>query len=182
MFSLPIDDDIQLALVHPSFAASYLQIVRAEREYLGRWLGWAINANDESFFASFITMSLHHYADGKSLTCAMFYKDALVGNVSFNSIDHELKKVEVGYWLSEAYQGHGIVTRSVSALIEYAFSGLGMEKVQICAAEENKASRGVCERLNMTLEGIITREEKVGDRTLDIATYGLSRTDWLAAR
>lgn len=178
MFTLRIEEGLQLALVSPRFAPRYLEIVRREREYLSQWLAWPPHAEDEEFFLSFIKRSLHDYADGKSLVCAMIYQDTVVGNISFNSINHELGKVEIGYWLSSDYQGKGIVSKSVAKLMEMAFIELGMSKVQISAAVENQASRNVCERLGFTLEGIITRAENLNGRIVDHAVYGLSRTAW----
>ena len=177
MFTLNIGPDLQLAIVQPSFARRYLDIVTAERAYLSKWLPWATHANSEAFFLDFVRKSLLGYAEGKSMTCALVYQQTVVGNVSFNSIDQELKKVEVGYWLSEKYQGMGIVTKAVSFLIEHAFSELDMDKVEICAAADNTASRRVCERLNMTLEGIISNYENVNGEIIDHAVYGIHRTD-----
>ena len=177
MFTLNIGPDLQLAIVQPSFARRYLDIVTAERAYLSKWLPWAKHANNEAFFLEFIRKSLQGYAEGKSMTCAIVYQHTVVGNVSFNSIDQELKKVVVGYWLSEKYQGMGIVTKAVSFLIEYAFSELSMDKVEICAAVDNTASRRVCERLNMVLEGIISNSENVNSEIIDHAIYGIHRTD-----
>ncbi|KQB05453.1 GNAT family N-acetyltransferase [Vibrio anguillarum] len=178
MFTLDVDTDLKLALVSHKFAPHYLEIVSREREYLSQWLAWPPHANNEEFFLSFINRSLHDYADGKSLVCSMIYKDKLVGNISFNSINHELKKVEMGYWLSAEYQGKGIVSRSVLKLIDFAFTDLNMEKVQISAARENQPSRNVCERLGFLLEGIITRSENLNGRVVDHAVYGLSRPSW----
>ncbi|MFC5077347.1 Putative ribosomal N-acetyltransferase YdaF [Vibrio thalassae] len=177
MFTLKVDDDIELALVQPSFAKQYMQIVSEQRDYLAQWLAWPHHADSDAFFQQFITQSLHDYADGKSLVCAMIYHGDLVGNISFNTIDLLLNKVEVGYWLSSKVQGNGIVTRSVAMLIDYAFNELGMEKVQLCAATENTSSRKVAERLGFSLEGIITRSENLNGRVVDHAVYGLLRAD-----
>ncbi|GAL17148.1 ribosomal-protein-L7p-serine acetyltransferase [Vibrio maritimus] len=182
MFTLKVDRDLSLALVQPSFAARYLEIVTHERDYLSQWLAWPPHAEDEAFFLSFIRQSLHDYADGKSMTCAMIYQDEIVGNISFNVIDSSLKRVEIGYWLSQSMQGRGIVTRAVSQLIEFAFLELKMEKVQISAASENKPSRAVCERLGFTLEGIITCAENINGRVVDHAIYGLSHQAWSEGR
>lgn len=92
MFTLDVDTGLKLALVSPKFAPHYLEIVNREREYLSQWLAWPPHANSEEFFLSFINRSLHDYADGKSLVCGMIYKDKVVGNISFNSINHQLKK------------------------------------------------------------------------------------------
>ena len=177
MFTLNIAPDLQLAIVQPSFARHYLDIVTAERAYLSKWLPWATDANNEAFFLEFIRKSLQGYAEGKSMTCALVYQHTVVGNVSFNSIDQELKKVVVGYWLSEKYQGLGIMTKAVSFLIEYAFSELSMDKVEICVAADNGPSRRLCERLNMTLEGIISNYENLNSDIIGHAIYGLHCTD-----
>jgi ribosomal-protein-serine acetyltransferase len=50
-----------------------------------------------------------------------------------------------------------------------------MQKVQILIATGNLKSRAVCERLGIKLEGIVTNEEKVVDRILDHAIYGIHR-------
>ncbi|MGB0987571.1 MAG: GNAT family N-acetyltransferase, partial [Pseudoalteromonas spongiae] len=111
MFTLAVDNTLKLALVDAKFATAYFDIVTKQRDYLSRWLIWPSHADSIAFFSKFITRSLIDYANGKSLVCAMIYQGELVGNVSFNSIDHTLKKVEIGYWLSCVFQGKGIVTR-----------------------------------------------------------------------
>jgi ribosomal-protein-serine acetyltransferase len=45
--------------------------------------------------------------------------------------------------------------------------------VQLAAAVGNKPSRQIAKRLGMELEGVIRRQEKVGDQVLDHAVYGI---------
>ncbi|SJL83991.1 GNAT family N-acetyltransferase [Vibrio palustris] len=177
MFTKTVDDEIQLALIQPSFARDIFAIVEQEREYLGKWLVFPHRATDEAFFKTFARQSLHDYADDKSLTCSIFYQKTLVGNISFNHIDHETGVGEVGYWLRESMQGKGIITRSVQALIQYGFDELNLQKIVISAAVNNTKSRSVCERLGMNLEGVITRSENLNGAILDHAIYGLLKTD-----
>jgi ribosomal-protein-serine acetyltransferase len=179
MFKLDIDDTLSLALVQLSFAAEYLAIISRDRDYLAEWLVWPEHGRNQEFFARFIEQSLHDYALGKSMTCGIVFQGELVGNISFNTINHSLKKVEIGYWLARPQQGKGIVTKAVAKMIEIAFTQLDMEKVQISAAEQNSSSRRVCERLGFTLEGIITRAENLNGRVVDHAIYGLSRERWI---
>lgn len=116
------------------------------------------------------------------MTCAIFYQDNLVGNIGLHEINHDLQRACIGYWLSEEVQGKGIVTLSCQKMLEYAFGTLSMELVQLRAAKENTASRAVAERLGMSLEGIISRNEKVQDRVLDHAVYALRKSDWQEKR
>jgi ribosomal-protein-serine acetyltransferase len=178
MFKLDIDDTLSLALVQPSFAAEYLAIVSRDRAYLAEWLAWPEHGKNQEFFARFIEQSLHDYALGKSMTCGIIFQGQLVGNISFNTINHSLKKVEIGYWLAQPQQGKGIVTKAVAKMIEIAFTQLDMEKVQISAAEKNSPSCRVCARLGFTLEGVITRAENLNGRVVDHAIYGLARELW----
>ncbi|CAM3744616.1 Putative ribosomal N-acetyltransferase YdaF [Vibrio aerogenes CECT 7868] len=178
MFTLKVTDELELALIEPAFAKDYLDIATSQRDYLSQWLAWPQFAQDRAFFLEFIQKSLIDYANGKSLTCAILFEGQVVGNISFNSINHDLKKVEIGYWLSQKHQGKGIVSRAVAKLTDIAFTEMGMTKVQISAAIGNQPSRNVCERLGFKLEGILTQEEQIGDRLLDHAIYGLQIADW----
>ena len=179
VFKLKIDKQLELVLVEPSFSRSYYNIVIEERDYLGKWLVWPMYADSEEFFSSFVNKSLDDYEKGKSLTCAIIYCDELVGNIGFNTISQELKKVEVGYWLSSKYQGKGIVTKSLSELITYAFGPLNMDRVQVSVATENVPSRKVCERLGFTFEGAISNSENLNGRIVDHAIYSLSKEQWV---
>lgn len=176
MFKWKLDDEINLCLVHQRFAPRYVQLAAENKAYLSQWLAWPAVCSTEEDFRQFVAGSLHKYADGVAMNCAIEYRGEIIGNVGFNSINPTLQVAEIGYWMAESCQGKGIMTRCCRHLIDYAFSELAMEKVQISAAEDNTPSRAVCERLGMTLEGIITRKEKVGDRILNHAVYGFYRS------
>ncbi|MEZ9514107.1 GNAT family N-acetyltransferase [Vibrio splendidus] len=176
MFKTVIDNELSIALVEESFATHYAEISQNQNEYLSQWLAWPPHCKTEQDFRIFIQRSLHDYAEGQSMTCAIVYQNSIVGNCSFNTIDHSKQKVTIGYWLSNPYQGKGIVTRVVEKLIDIAFNELDMEKVEISAATGNQSSRKVCERLHFTLEGIITRNENLNGRIIDHAIYGLHRS------
>ena len=93
----------------------------------------------------------------------------------FNKVDLKLSRVEIGYWIGKDFQKHGVVTRVCQHLVEYAFNQINIEKIQISVAAGNMPSRAVGERLGMKLEGIISNEERVGDKALDHAVYALHR-------
>lgn len=96
MFTRTIDNELSLVLVQPSFARAYWRIVSQQKDYLGEWLPWVTKMDGEAPFVEFAKTMLHKYADGENLTCAIFYHEELVGNISFNTINHGLKKVEIG--------------------------------------------------------------------------------------
>ncbi|UJF20035.1 GNAT family N-acetyltransferase [Vibrio sp. SS-MA-C1-2] len=175
MFQTSVDDQIVLSLIDHQCAKPLSQLVIENYDHLVEWLAWPPFCQTEESYQTFISESLYQYADGKSLTCAIRYDGEIVGMISFNLIDHQLKKVEIGYWLAEKDQGKGIISRCCQFLIDYAFTVLDMEKVEISVAENNQASRAVCERLGFTLEGILTNHTCVNGIILNHAIYGLYR-------
>lgn len=178
MFTKKIDDELQLALVKPSFAKDYYRIVSQQKDYLGEWLPWVAKMDGEKPFVEFAKAMLHKYADGENLTCAIFYHNELVGNISFNTINHDLKKVGIGYWLSQNYQGKGIMTRAVKAMLAIAKDELNIELAVIKASEGNLPSRAVAERLGFSFDGIIKNAELVNGKILNHTIYTLDLTQF----
>lgn len=79
--------------------------------------------------------------------------------------DHS-PQAEVGYWLLPAYWGRGIALEALLLLKEYAFSELGLHRLQATCYAKNARSRRVLEKGGFRLEG--TRK---GARVKDGAWY-----------
>ena len=175
MFTMKVDEDIELGLVDRTFAKHYIKATRENYEHLMKWMGWPLYCRTEQEFYNFINGYLHEYAAGRSVNCGIFYKDEMVGGIGFHFIDYTLGKLQIGYWLIKSAQGNGIVTRACKRMIEYAFNDLNMRKVEIRVAPENNRSCAVCERLGMRLEGVITCSENLNGKVVDHMVYGLAR-------
>jgi ribosomal-protein-serine acetyltransferase len=61
----------------------------------------------------------------------------------------------------------------VRVLVDHAFGELELHRVEIQAAEGNRRSRAIPERLGFRQEGILREAECVGGRYLDVVVYGL---------
>ncbi len=177
MFRLEVDTEINLIFLQESLAEDLFGLIDSDREYLNKWLPWPSHTKTIEDSKSFIKNSIIKFAEGKSMICAIEYVGKIVGVVGYNSIVKEVKKVEIGYWISSQYQGKGIITRSCSRLIRYAFDELEFEKVQISVATENVASRKVCERLGLKLEGVIKNSENLHGNIVDHAIYGICASE-----
>nr|MEE4268394.1 GNAT family protein [Candidatus Krumholzibacteria bacterium] len=173
-FTQRIDDELSLSLVQPSLAEEIYALVDRNREYLMPWMPWVKSTESAEQIHSWIKDSLNSFAEGKSMACAICLDNTIVGIIGYNEIDQSLGKAKIGYWVSSEHQSRGIVTRACQHLIDHAFGELKLQKIEIAAAKENERSRAICERLGMTLEGIITNSERVEDNIYDHAVYGLS--------
>ena len=170
MFCYHVDSDISLVLVNSKFAKEVATLVNNQRDYLGEWLPW-VDGCDEVSYQAFYNFALHRYADNKALHTHIMYQDTLVGSVSLNTINATLKKVEIGYWLSYDYQGRGIMTKAVHAIMKIAKDVYDAQVAIIKAAEHNLPSRRVAERLGFTYDGVIANNELVNGQILNHVIY-----------
>ena len=60
--------------------------------------------------------------------------------------------LEIGYFVEEKSQGNGYVTEAVKKMIEFLFTGLGANKLEIHAKATNTRSTGVAKRCGFTKE------------------------------
>jgi ribosomal-protein-serine acetyltransferase len=84
----------------------------------------------------------------------------------------------IGYWLGESYQGKGLMTGACRALVDYLFSELRLQRIEIRCATSNARSCAVPQRLGFTKEGVLRQAQAFDDHYLDLEVYGLLAEDW----
>lgn len=82
---------------------------------------------------------------------------ALVGKGGFHTINWDIPKFEIGYWVRTSMTGRGFCTEAVNALVSFANQYLGATRLEICSDPRNGKSRRVAERCGFNLEGILRR-------------------------
>lgn len=75
---------------------------------------------------------------------------------AFGSDGWAADRLEVGWTVATAKQGHGYATEIGRAGLEFAFQELGASEVIAFTEPHNRASRAVMERLGMTMAGDVT--------------------------
>ena len=82
---------------------------------------------------------------------------ALIGKGGLHTINWEVPKFEMGYWVRTSMANRGYCTEAVNALICFAKQHLGAKRLEICSDPRNLKSRRVAERCGFTLEGILRK-------------------------
>jgi ribosomal-protein-serine acetyltransferase len=173
-----ISPTLYLRLLQPEDAAELFAVVDENRDYLRQWLPW-LDANIAPADSLAFIKSIHLQLDaGKGFACGMFWHSKLVGMCGYHEIDAQNQSVVIGYWLAQAWQGNGIVSRCTSFFISYAFNELCLRKVLIPVAEQNNRSRAVCERLGLMKEGTTERAEWLYDRWVNHVCYSITADQW----
>ncbi len=95
------------------------------------------------------------YALGDFYDWAVIERESrrMIGTCGFTRIDTVNNMAEIGYVLNPDFWGRGYATEMVQKIIEFAFSELGVHRIEARFMEGNRASLRVMEKLGMTFEG-----------------------------
>src|SRR5699024_6671451 len=98
----------------------------------------------ETDYEPIIEMWLKQFSSHDGFQAGILYNDKLVGMVGFHGIDWANSKTSIGYWLSNKYQGNGIMTEAVKSLINIAFTEYKLNRVEIQCGVKNEIGRASC--------------------------------------
>lgn len=172
MFSSRIDDDLELRSLEEAHAEGLFALIEQNREYLREWLPWVDDNASVEDSKKFIESSLGQSASG------IWYNGNLVGVIGYGTIDRLNRKASIGYWLGASFQGHGLMIKACRAMIEHSFGELGMNRVEIHCAAENKKSRAIPEKLGFVQEGTIQQGQLLYEHFVDLVVYGMLASEW----
>ena len=181
MLNFKLDEEISLRIATESSAKDLYKLAEGSREYLREWLGWVDYVKSEEDIVRFLRETIKTSATehrGYPIAFTISYNGETAGILDFHTIRKGSKIAEIGYWLGEDFQKRGIMIRAVKALINYGFTELGLNKVEIKVASENEKSRAIPERLGFVEEGILRQAEWLYDHYVDHVVYGLLKKEW----
>ncbi len=168
-------DDVVLSPLSEKDIPDIFNTLNNERDYMRVWLPFVDSTHEIDDTRNFVISNLGTV--DKHFTIS--YQGKIVGLVGFKDTDSANKKTEIGYWLSQHAQGKGIMVHSVLKLIEYAFSEMGMNRIQIKVAVENHRSKQIPEKLGFLLEGVERDGELLVDNVYtDINVYSLLKKEF----
>ena len=143
-FYLRVDDEIYLRAPRPDDALTLYSLINTQRDYLGKWLVWVPRHTKMEHTLDFIHQANKFNIGGQKLTALIIKNEHIVGSLSLVRINKEHKKAEIGYWINENAQKQGVVSKSCTKLIEYAFHKLELNKLIIKVTHGNTKSLCYC--------------------------------------
>jgi ribosomal-protein-serine acetyltransferase len=152
-------------------------IVVAERARLARWLPWAQGSTREDI-AEFVRRTIEQHESGQGMQTAIVADGRVAGTIGVHGISWPNASTSLGYWLSELYEGRGIMTGAVRTYTDHAFRAWKLNRVELRAAVENRRSRAVAARVGFVEEGVLRQAERVGTRYHDLVVYSALAREW----
>lgn len=176
-FSLHVDEHTEVRLLRAEDADSLYDVTIRNREHLAPWMSWMDGVIDVSDTYAFLRNAEKQAYEHTAFTAGIWRQGSLIGAIDLHQIDWMNGCARVGYWLDKDHTGHGIMTRAVHLLTEYAFEALDLHRAEIHVATENHPSRRIAERLGFTLEGVLRQVQRLRGQYFDHALYALLRDD-----
>lgn len=114
----------------------------------------------------------------RQLTRAIIIEGEAAGSIGvFRKDDVYEKSAELGYWLSEAHWGRGVMTEAVRQLCREAFGRFDILRIYAEPFADNPGSRRVLEKAGFTCEGTMRNGVFKNGRVHSYCMYALLREE-----
>ncbi|HET6895449.1 MAG TPA: GNAT family protein [Candidatus Baltobacteraceae bacterium] len=176
-FCLHVDEHTEVRLLRADDADVLYDVTIRNRESLTPWMSWMDRVIDVSDTYAFLRTAEKEAYEHSAFKAGIWRQGSLIGCIDLHQIDWLNGNARIGYWLDKDYTGHGIMSRAVRLLVEYAFEALDLHRIEIHVATENHRSRRIPERLGFTMEGVLRQVQRLRGAYYDHALYALLRDE-----
>ena len=178
MFSFNVDNQIKIEMLQQQHKEELFDLIDNNRDHLRKWLLWVDKRKSAQDFESIIPIWITNYANNNGFDAGIRYNGTLVGMIGLHFIDWKNRETSIGYFLAEQYQGKGIVTRCVRALVNYLFEEMEINRIEIQVAENNRRSIAIPEKLRFTQEGIKREGQWLYDHYENLIIFSMLKREW----
>ena len=102
----------------------------------------------------------------------------LLGSITIENIRKgPSNAATLGYWLGKEHTGKGFMREAILAIIDFSFNKLNISRLEAATLPENRASRGLLEKVGFKYEGVGQSYLQINGRWRNHVLYGLLRND-----
>lgn len=102
----------------------------------------------------------------------------LIGIIGHYRIQPENHRCEIGYMILPQYNGQGIVTEAIKAVLEYGFEDLNMHSIEAVIDPDNVASERVLQKNGFVKEAHILENEYYDGKFWDTVIYSILKRNF----
>lgn len=175
---IDVNKNVHLELWTTNHAEATFKMIDKNRKFLRQWLNFVDNMNTIEQIFKYSISALQRNADGLEAGFVIFENGKAVGRIGINRIVKENRIGEIGYWIIKSAEGKGIITECSKAMLDYGFSSLGLNRIEIKCATENLKSARVPEKLNFTKEGVLRQAECLNGKFVDLYLFSCLKNEW----
>lgn len=168
---IEVNDTLHLRAVEECHVTGLYQRVRKNSAWLQQFLDWPQYVKSEEDTRKTVLGNIMLHQRGYAKMFLIFDGEEMLGVLSFNQIEPLNKTAYIGYWLDEAQQGKGILSRALQAFIHYYAWRGEIRRFVIKCRVKNLASNQVALRNGFELEGCLKQAEFLNGHYDDVNLY-----------
>lgn len=173
-----VTDDIKLCILCINDTQTIFDAIDQNRSFLRKWLPFVDASKTVKDTHAFVK-SIVDDVERRQEVFTVWYCNRFAGLLGLKEIDYLNRKLEIGYWMIEQMCGKGIMIRSVEKLINFCFSELGMNRIQIKCGVGNIKSSAIPNSLGFSLEGVERDGEKHSSNYINLEVYSILKNEWI---
>jgi RimJ/RimL family protein N-acetyltransferase len=108
--------------------------------------------------------------------------DVAVGIFQIRRLDAEFSNAEWGFAIGSPFWGTGVFSEGARLVLEFAFNGLGVHRLEARAAIRNGRGNGALRKLGAVPEAILRHSFVRNGEALDQQLWAILARDWHASR
>lgn len=166
--------------VHADFPA-WTDLRRASAEFLQPWEPtWAEDHLSRRAFTNRVYWATRAVRSGTALPVFLIRAtdQVLLGAITLDNIRRGPAQAgTLGYWVGQPFARRGYMAEAIQALVNHAFTGLDLSRVEAACLPENAASRGVLEKSGFKYEGVAQSYLQINGRWRNHVLYASLRRD-----
>lgn len=132
----------------------------------------------------YIAKDVQALASGKYLRLGIERTEdgELIGECSLFNLAEQCRRAELGYAMGFSAWGHGYMHEALTALLEFGFAHLALNRVEAEIDPRNEGSAKSLKRLGFLSEGHLRERWIVEGEVSDSGLYGLLLRDWSSGK
>lgn len=186
---IPLFDELrgERVIVRPyreSDAQALFEAIAESRDHLRPWMPFA---DSHQVIEETHDWIMHKVADWllrQDMTVGVWEASSnrYLGGSGLHPHDWEVRYFEIGYWLRASAEGHGYMSEAVRLQVDYAFTSLAAQRIEIRCDERNVRSAAIPRRLGFVQEACLRHDVLANDGQLrNTLVFSLIPTDRGAA-
>ena len=143
-----------------------------------RFLTWPAH-RDISVTRMVLNSWISRYGDGGYFNWAIELKETghVIGNISVVKLNEATEAADMGYCMSRALWGRGIMPEALRGVMDYLFDTVGLNRIAACHAVDNPKSGRVMAKAGMKQEALMRGAGKNNQGICDEVWYAALRSD-----
>lgn len=169
-----ISNGFCLRLFNDADALSFVAAVRESVSTVGPWMPWCHADYSEEEARAWFKICESNFACMQAVDLGIFTAEGMLcGSIGVNQINPQANMANLGYWVRQSMQRRGIASRAVHVMADFAFTRLGLTRLEIIAAEGNAASRRTAQSAGALFECIARNRMVVNGKPQAAVVYSL---------